>query len=119
MVKAMSTLGKIWLMCAALACCSASASRAQERTPETRPDAVADTRPSADAASRASSESRPATRGSLEETRLTMSKWIETQQIISKERKDWQQGKDILVGSLEVVKQEISSLDDKIKKAES
>ena len=25
----------------------------------------------------------------LEETRITMDKWIETQQIISKERKDW------------------------------
>src|ERR1044071_7677120 len=40
----------------------------------------------------------------LEETRLTMGKWIETQQIISKERKDWQQGKEILVSRLDLVK---------------
>src|SRR5207247_937779 len=37
----------------------------------------------------------------LEETRLTMGKWIETQQMISKESKDWQQGKEILLGRLE------------------
>ncbi len=55
----------------------------------------------------------------LEETRLKMEKWIETQQIISKERKDWQQGKDILTGRLELVKKEIATLEDKIKQAET
>ena len=40
----------------------------------------------------------------LEETRLSMSKWIETQQIISKERNDWQQGKEILNSRLELVR---------------
>jgi hypothetical protein len=54
---------------------------------------------------------------SLEETRLTMGKWIETQQIIAKERKDWQQGKEILLGRLELVKKEVSTLADKIKLA--
>src|SRR4030095_6383145 len=47
---------------------------------------------------------------SLEEARLTMSKWIETQQIISKERNDWQQGKEILLGRLELVRKETSTL---------
>lgn len=56
---------------------------------------------------------------SLEEARLTMGKWIETQQIISKERKDWQQGKEILVSRLELVKKEMSTLEDKIKVAQS
>jgi len=55
----------------------------------------------------------------LEETRLTMDKWLETQQIISKERKDWQQGKEILLGRLEVVKKEIATLEEKTKQAES
>ncbi len=55
----------------------------------------------------------------LDESRVTMGKWIETQQIISKERKDWQQGKEILVGRLELVKKEISTLEEKIKQAES
>jgi FtsZ-binding cell division protein ZapB len=55
----------------------------------------------------------------LEETRLTMGKWIETQQVISKERQDWLQGKDILIARLELVKGEIASLEEKIKQAES
>ena len=48
-----------------------------------------------------------------------MGKWIETQQIISKERKDWQQGKEILLGRLELVKQEVATLEEKIKQAET
>ena len=56
---------------------------------------------------------------SLEETRLTMGKWIETEQIISKERNEWQQGKEILAGRLELVKQEVASLEEKIKEAEA
>jgi len=55
--------------------------------------------------------------GSLDETRLKMGKWIETQQIVSKERKDWQQGKEILLGRLELVKLEIAALEEKIAQA--
>ncbi len=55
----------------------------------------------------------------LEETRITMDKWIETQQIISKERKDWQKGKEILLGRLELVKNEIASLEETIGQARS
>ena len=51
----------------------------------------------------------------LEETRLVMGKWIETQQIISKERNEWQQGKEVLLGRLEVVHKEIATLEEKIK----
>ncbi len=49
----------------------------------------------------------------LKETRLTLDKWIDTQQIISKERKDWQQGKEILQSRLEIVKKEIAVLEGK------
>src|SRR5258705_567766 len=55
----------------------------------------------------------------LEETRLAMEKWIQTQQTISKERKEWQQGKDILVGRLELVKPEGLSLEKKISDADA
>lgn len=55
----------------------------------------------------------------LEETRLIMDKWIETQQIISKERKEWSQTREILAGRVEVVKKELTTLDEKIKLAES
>jgi hypothetical protein len=56
---------------------------------------------------------------SLEETRLVMNKWIETQQIISKERNEWQQGKEILVGRLDVVRKEVSTLEEKIQQAQT
>ncbi len=56
---------------------------------------------------------------SLEETRLTMGKWIETQQIISKERKEWQQGKEILLGRLELIKQEVAALQEKIEQTDA
>jgi FtsZ-binding cell division protein ZapB len=55
----------------------------------------------------------------LDETRLTMGKWIETQQIISKERNDWQQGKEILLGRLDLVRKEVATLEEKIKEAET
>lgn len=54
----------------------------------------------------------------LDETRLTMNKWIETQQIISKERNDWQQGKEILVGRLDLVRKEVTALKERIVEAE-
>ncbi len=63
-----------------------------------------------------SSGAVPAT---LEETRLKMDKWIETQQIISKESKDWQQGKNILDGRLELVKKEMAVIEEKNKLAET
>ena len=51
-----------------------------------------------------------AAKPTLEETRLTLSKWIETQQIISKERNDWQQGKEILQSRIELVGKEVGVL---------
>ena len=55
---------------------------------------------------------------SLEETRITLGKWIETQQIISKERNDWQQAKEILRGRIELVGKEVSVLRDRIVQSE-
>lgn len=54
---------------------------------------------------------------SLEETRLTMTKWLEMQQLVSKERNDWLQGKEILIGRIELVKREIAGLEEKIQEA--
>lgn len=62
---------------------------------------------------------RPNAAPTLEETRLKMEKWIETQQLISKERNEWQQGKEILLGRLELVKKEVASLQEKIEQARS
>ena len=55
---------------------------------------------------------------SLDETRLTLSKWIETQQIISKERNDWQQGKEVLQGRIELVGKEVGQLKERIAQSE-
>jgi chromosome segregation ATPase len=60
----------------------------------------------------------PSPAPSLEETRLAMGKWIETEQILSKERKDWQQVKEILVGRLELLHQEVATVEKKITEAE-
>jgi len=60
----------------------------------------------------------PAPPATLDETRLTLNKWIETQQIISKERNDWQQGKEILQGRIELVGKEVGVLKDRITQSE-
>jgi hypothetical protein len=62
-------------------------------------------------------ETKPTGQATLEETRLVMGKWIETQQIVSKERNDWQQGKEILTSRLELVKQELAGLETKLAEA--
>ena len=51
---------------------------------------------------------------SLDETKLIMGKWIETQQIIAKERNDWQQGREVLEGRIKIVSDEIAALEEKI-----
>jgi len=56
-------------------------------------------------------------KATLEETRLTMGKWIETQQILARERNDWQQGKEILLGRLELVRNEVDALKAKLEEA--
>jgi hypothetical protein len=55
----------------------------------------------------------------LRDARAAMGKWIETQQIISKETRDWNQNKEILASRIEVVKQESIALESKIKLAEA
>jgi FtsZ-binding cell division protein ZapB len=50
----------------------------------------------------------------LDSTRSTVAKWVETQQIISKEKKDWQLGKDVLLQRISLIESEIASLEDKI-----
>lgn len=72
-----------------------------------------------DKAARSSNVDNIPAQPTLEETRLAMDKWLETQQIISKERKDWQQGKEILLGRLELVKKEVATIEEKTRQAES
>jgi hypothetical protein len=71
------------------------------------------------AAPGAPATAEPRSKASLDETRITMTKWIETQQIIAKERNDWQQGKEILKARVELVEKEVSGLEGKIKEAQA
>lgn len=53
----------------------------------------------------------------LDEARLTLGKWIETEQIISRERKEWQQANEVLVGRLDLLRREISTLEEHMSQA--
>lgn len=44
---------------------------------------------------------------------------MQTQQLIGRERGDWQQGREILSGRIELVEKEVSTLDEKVKQSES
>lgn len=54
---------------------------------------------------------------SLAETRLSMEKWLETEQILSRERKDWQQEREILIGRLELMRREVGLLEESLTQA--
>jgi hypothetical protein len=49
----------------------------------------------------------------LGSTRSAVEKWVETQQIISKEKKDWQLGKEVLEQRISLIENEITSLEEK------
>ena len=51
-----------------------------------------------------------AEREKLKSTRDTLSKWVETQQIISSEKKEWVTGKEVLEQRVEMVENEIETL---------
>ena len=54
----------------------------------------------------------------LESARATLAQWVETQQMISKEREDWQTSKEVLEQRIELLRDEISSLREKIANTE-
>ena len=55
--------------------------------------------------------------GTVDAARSTLGKWVETQTIISREKKDWQQGKEILQSRIEAVKKEIAQIEERLKQA--
>ena len=54
----------------------------------------------------------------VEDTRAALEKWVETQRVISKEKKDLALAKEMLNERIELVKREIDSLHGKISEAE-
>jgi hypothetical protein len=53
----------------------------------------------------------------LDSARSTLAKWMETQQIISRERADWQEGKEVLQQRIALMENEIGALDERTEKA--
>jgi len=51
----------------------------------------------------------------LEATRETLTKWVETKQLISKEKSDWASGKDILEDRVRLAQAETTTVRDKLK----
>jgi hypothetical protein len=54
----------------------------------------------------------------LESTRTTLAQWVETQQIISREKRDWQVGKEVLEQRIALLRSEIAALEEKIGRTE-
>lgn len=67
----------------------------------------------------ATADSGHAVAKSLDDTREILGKWIETQQIISQERAEWQQAREMLTARAELIKAEIASLEEKIVQAQA
>lgn len=63
------------------------------------------------AATAAAAQSDPA---SLAGARDTLAKWVETQQILSKEKRDWQTGREVLTQRIQLVNGEIAALETRI-----
>jgi len=47
-------------------------------------------------------------------TRASLAKWVETQQLIAKEKQDWQEGKQILQSRIDAVNGEIAALKERL-----
>jgi hypothetical protein len=56
----------------------------------------------------------PANEQSLESTRAILAEWVETQQVISREKEDWQVGKELLEQRIDLIQGEIGALEEKI-----
>ncbi len=50
----------------------------------------------------------------LESARSTVARWVETQEIISKEKRDWQAGRDVLEQRISLIEGEIGELRERI-----
>lgn len=63
-------------------------------------------------------QERPAAEAdSLELARSTLQKWVETQQIISREKREWKEAREILRSRIELLRTEVTALEEKIQHA--
>ena len=75
------------------------------------PELSAQTNAPAAPAMKVTSETAPI----IDATRETLSKWVETKQMISKERSEWATGKDILEDRVRLAQAETDTVRDKLK----
>jgi len=54
----------------------------------------------------------------VERAKAALEKWVETRRVLSKERRDWAEGKEMLLSRIDLVKREIESLRSRIGDAE-
>jgi chromosome segregation ATPase len=59
----------------------------------------------------------PQGRGSIDQTRDTLSKWVETRQLIARTRSDWDSDREILEQSIKAFEKELSTLEEQLAKA--
>lgn len=62
---------------------------------------------------------KPSAPPSLQDTREALDTWIQTQQIIVKRSKEWEQGKGILEARLDLVRKEMATLDERVRQCEA
>jgi uncharacterized protein DUF3450 len=60
------------------------------------------------------SEESPDSGTAVKDSREILARWVETQQILAREAKDWQQGKEILNARIDLVRSEISEIEGKL-----
>lgn len=53
----------------------------------------------------------------IENVRAILGKWLEIQQTIAREQRDWQQGREVLQSRIEIVRREVAELDERLAKA--
>jgi hypothetical protein len=94
----------LWLV--ALLALPSAAVRSQDGAAPAKADQAAD---------KAGAKADPA--ADMKASREALSKWVETQQILAKEKKDWQTGKEILSSRISLVKGEIADVDAKMREA--
>lgn len=54
----------------------------------------------------------------IDTTRTTLEKWVETRQVIAKEKADWKLGREMLNDRIQIVQREITTLRERISEAE-
>ncbi len=90
----------LWLV--AILALPSAAVRSQDTAAPARPEAAADKTGKGDSVAE------------MKASREALSKWVETQQILAKEKKDWQTGKEILNSRISLVKGEIEDVEKKM-----